>query len=447
MKRFFLSTVFGLLISSLALGPVFSATEIRMTGMYTSSGLGVTGDHRLGNTCVTSTGGRTYCGLNASHLSFFVDNTVSLERLYQFARVYDNGVTGYCLKSAGDNTFYWGVCGTGGATTSLPWDNITGTDNALVPGKLKATGTPDNTMVPYWDNSGQFRWAAPSGTGTPAGSTGQLQYNDNGAFAAIPGTGFDPNDNTTKFPGPVESADPGNGYRRITLLVNTSYTCAANENSVLMLIDNSVLKFAGCINGQLVAFNHDNVAVSGLPVTDNFTRANEDPLGNGHWSKIPGWDNNLKIASNTLVNHVESVYEGAYWSDNAVTFNDNQYSVITINSGANAYRGLWVRLTGTSSVDGYMAQLNSAAQSANIFSYSAGVQGSSIGSTTSLNQAAGVRYRLKAQGTTITLDEDAGGGWVNKITATNADHASGRPGIVQYTSTDGQISAFEAGNN
>lgn len=132
MKRFLLSTVFGILISSLALGPVFSATEIRMTGMYTSSGLGVTGDHRLGNTCVTSTGGRTYCGLNASHLSFFADNAVSLERLYQFARVYDNGVNGYCLKSNGDNTFYWGVCG--GST--LPWDNITGTDNAITAAKI-----------------------------------------------------------------------------------------------------------------------------------------------------------------------------------------------------------------------------------------------------------------------------------------------------------------------
>jgi hypothetical protein len=36
-------------------------------------------------------------------------------------------------------------------------------DNTLTPIKLKATGTPDATMVPFWDSSGLFRWASPSG--------------------------------------------------------------------------------------------------------------------------------------------------------------------------------------------------------------------------------------------------------------------------------------------
>lgn len=118
MKRFLLSAILGVLISSLA----FGATEIRMTGMYVDHGLGVAGDHRLGNTCTTSTGLRYYCGLNASHLSFFADNQVSLELLYQFALAADNGVAGWSLHSNGDNTFYWAA---GGSATSLPWDNIT----------------------------------------------------------------------------------------------------------------------------------------------------------------------------------------------------------------------------------------------------------------------------------------------------------------------------------
>ncbi|MCL5884507.1 MAG: hypothetical protein M1377_04055 [Deltaproteobacteria bacterium] len=99
-------------------------SEIRPLGPYSISGLGVIGDLRLGNTCVTSAGGRTYCGLNASHLSFFADNTVSLERLYQLALVSDNGVAAYCLKSAGDNTFYWGACT--GTVTSVTGDSMIG---------------------------------------------------------------------------------------------------------------------------------------------------------------------------------------------------------------------------------------------------------------------------------------------------------------------------------
>ena len=125
MKRFSLAAVLSMLVISLALGPVWSATEIRMTGMYTDHGLGVTGDHRLGNTCVVSPGGRTYCGLNASHLSFFADNTLSLETLYQLALITNNGVAAYCLKSNGDNTFSWGACGDFSGPASS-------TDNALV---------------------------------------------------------------------------------------------------------------------------------------------------------------------------------------------------------------------------------------------------------------------------------------------------------------------------
>lgn len=49
-------------------------------------------------------------------------------------------------------------------------------DNALTPVKLKASGTPDNTMVPFWDN-GFFRWAAVTGGGTPSGTvTGETIF-------------------------------------------------------------------------------------------------------------------------------------------------------------------------------------------------------------------------------------------------------------------------------
>ena len=51
--------------------------------------------------------------------------------------------------------------------SGAPADNTIGTakiiDNTVTPAKLKSIGTPDNTMVPFWDSSGLFRWEAPSG--------------------------------------------------------------------------------------------------------------------------------------------------------------------------------------------------------------------------------------------------------------------------------------------
>jgi len=54
-------------------------------------------------------------------------------------------------------------------------------DNSITPGKLKATGTPDNTMVPHWDNSGQFRWAAPAGGSSTPTITMPNAYSDQAA--------------------------------------------------------------------------------------------------------------------------------------------------------------------------------------------------------------------------------------------------------------------------
>jgi hypothetical protein len=138
-----------LLAGMLAFAPSALA-EVRQGGMYVDTGLGVNGDFRLGNTCVTSPGGTYYCGVNASHLSFFADNTVTMELLYPLASsgnwktFYTNGSgtitplaignAGYCLKSSGVSAApVWGDCGTGGgggatgeaAITSGTIDNVT----------------------------------------------------------------------------------------------------------------------------------------------------------------------------------------------------------------------------------------------------------------------------------------------------------------------------------
>lgn len=52
-------------------------------------------------------------------------------------------------------------------------------DNALTPLKLKAVGTPDNTMVPFWDSSGLFRWATPVGGTITDNSLSGVKLTDN----------------------------------------------------------------------------------------------------------------------------------------------------------------------------------------------------------------------------------------------------------------------------
>ncbi len=69
-----------------------------------------------------------------------------------------------------------------------------------------------------------------------------------------------------------------------------------------------------------------------LPATDNFNRADEDPLSNGgKWTVVTSF-NSLKIVSYACKGPAGSA--GNYW--NADTFNDNQYAQCTVSTFANA---------------------------------------------------------------------------------------------------------------
>ena len=328
----------------------------------------------------------------------------------------------------------------GAAPVKVSGSNIL--DNTLSPPKMQRTGgAPTDNQVPAYDNAtGRFKWITPSvsGSGTPAGSSGQLQFNDNGAFGAIPGSGFNKTDNTTTLPGSLQTADPGNGFRRLTLLSNTSYTSAANENSVLML--SGVLN--GCENGVLMLYS--KVTSTAFLFTDNFVRANENPLSNaGKWKKIPTWDN-LQIVSNALRVNTADTYSGAYW-DNTIPISNDQYASVTCSDATGSYYGMGVRLD-NAALNGYFFQTNALNAAAGyIHKYTNGVQ-STLVTMSTLSKATGVKYRIKAVGTTITVDENTGAGWVQKGTATDASFTSGRVGVFEYSSVVDHITYWEGGS-
>jgi hypothetical protein len=176
----------------------WAAEEIRPLGMNSANG-GLSGDIRVGNTCTTSPGGKFYCGFNTTHMLFYADNAVTVNKLYPLAA----GDTGFPYVLGGtwsidslatyrgrlgtgtkDNTTYlrgdgtWAVpVGGGSTTTTLPWDNITSKpttiggygitdylpDNTVTAAKLSATGTPNNTSFYRGDGA----WASLSGTYQP----------------------------------------------------------------------------------------------------------------------------------------------------------------------------------------------------------------------------------------------------------------------------------------
>jgi len=141
MKKFIMVILIGVLVASLTLPAVSS--ELRKLGARVNTGLGVAGDIYLGNTCYTSPLLAVICGLNASHLSFFADNGVSLERLYPLVS---------------DNT--WRLFYRNGSGVLIPL--VLGPDNTF----LRSHGP---TAAPTFDN-------VPAGSGSgdvtgPASST------------------------------------------------------------------------------------------------------------------------------------------------------------------------------------------------------------------------------------------------------------------------------------
>jgi len=176
-----------------------------------------------------------------------------------------------------------------------------------------------------------------------------------------------------------------------------------------------------------------------MVASDNFNRANENPLGNGDWTTQPGF-NALKIVDNVVYASTEGAYAVSYWSGH--TFGNDQACVFTA-TGTGNYQGCIIRGSGASSFSGYMFQLDANNTAAYIFRYDSGTQTQLGATTTTMSKAAGVKYKFEIVGTTITIYEDVGAGWVNKDSRTDSTHASGYVGLMVYNSSTCQEDNFE----
>lgn len=77
-----------------------------------------------------------------------------------------------------------------------------------------------------------------------------------------------------------------------------------------------------------------------LPATDDFNRANEDPLA-GNWTTVTG-RNALKIVSNAVRGTVDATVNASQW--NADTFADDQYSQVKCVGTVGNAKGPMVRV-------------------------------------------------------------------------------------------------------
>lgn len=153
-------------------------------------------------------------------------------------------------------------------------------------------------------------------------------------------------------------------------------------------------------------------AASGVAVTDDFNRANANPIG-GNWSAVSGWTG-AQIVSNAVSSTAPAAI---YW--NAATFANNQYSQVKL---AGAYSvSAAVRCNGTACYIWFVANATTMryyrATSSGSYTQIGGDITGVILTTSTL--------RLEVSGTTLTGYIDG----VAQTTQTDATYASGSPGL------------------
>jgi hypothetical protein len=181
--------------------------------------------------------------------------------------------------------------------------------------------------------------------------------------------------------------------------------------------------------------------------SDNFQRANENPLSDGgNWSIAPG-ANAEKIVSNAVEPTIANAYCISYW--NALSWPNNQYSEITIGSFTGAgYMGPAVRIeTGGTQVNQYWGQLEYESNSTLLPRLVLDNNGSAINLIVGniIPFSTGDVWRLSVMGTTLTLYQNA----IQILTAMDSTFSSGAAGLGHYSEsaiTSNTISAWDAGN-
>lgn len=170
-------------------------------------------------------------------------------------------------------------------------------------------------------------------------------------------------------------------------------------------------------------------------VTDNFNRANENPLGNGNWTAITGW-NPMQILSNVATKTVDGAQNGSYYSGGAAFGNDQYCEAVRNGVG---FVGLMLRINGGN--NGYQLSVEDDTNLAYIYRLDGGVQ-TMLGGSFAYNNPNGQILRFEVVGTTLNVYSNG----VLLATRTDATYAAGRPGIYQYNST-ATLDSFAAGDD
>ena len=183
-------------------------------------------------------------------------------------------------------------------------------------------------------------------------------------------------------------------------------------------------------------------AAASAASTDDFNRADEALNDNANWTRVVGAGSTDKfgIVSNVLRGG-DSTTGGTGVQLHGDTRANDQYCQMRYNNvsgGADNTRiGPTVRCTaGATTMDGYAAfwQYNTTTTGdwyLRLFKWTDGDFGTFLGEYNFGDTAPSNTdiLKLKAIGTTISVDHDTGGGFVERISVTDADHASGFAGV------------------
>ena len=203
-------------------------------------------------------------------------------------------------------------------------------------------------------------------------------------------------------------------------------------------------------------------AAASAASTDDFNRADEALDANANWTRVVaiGSTDKFGIVSNVLRGG-DSSTSGQGLQLHGDTRANDQYAQIVYkayNGGAADTRiGITVRCTvGATSLDGYVAFWENNTTKTpdwklrlftwNDPDFGVFVAEYNFGDTAPSD---GDILKLKAIGTTISVENDTGSGFVERISVTNSDHASGSAGVYTRATTIGhwmEGDDWEAGN-
>lgn len=167
-----------------------------------------------------------------------------------------------------------------------------------------------------------------------------------------------------------------------------------------------------------------------LPATDNFNRADEDPIG-GNWTPQSFTPDEGRIVDNAYYSGPGSTFGSAsLW--NADTFNNDQYSQIVLGASPdNGYSGPTVRASGTgSSRTCYIGMILTAnrARIYKLVNSASDFPGTLVADLGTPSFVAGDIIKLMITGTTLELFQNG----VSLGTGTDSDITSGSAGIWAF---------------